>query len=135
MADNGGGGTGGNTSVVWEVRHGKKTNPEPPAQHSGSGPPPRGYYKVQQVVEGHSNADFDAIGRPDHAGLFKVILRFRDADLGKVSTTQKAWIDEQAGKPTGRDRFLTLYVPALPREMPGANGKWGDMPWEIQWEW
>jgi hypothetical protein len=90
--------------------------------------------KVDRIAEGHSNADFEAIGQPDHAGLFKVILRFRDAEWDKLPAAQKAWVDQQAER-VGTDRLLTIYVPAIRRPMPTGGGQWADMPWEIQWEW
>ena len=60
MADNGGGGTGGDTSVFWEVRHGSRANPQRPVPHTGGGPPPRGGVKVDRFVEGHSDAAFES---------------------------------------------------------------------------
>jgi hypothetical protein len=89
---------------------------------------------VRNVVEGHSNASFNAIGQPDHPGLFKVILRFRDLDWQKVPPEQQRWLDSVATH-VGTDRVLTVLVPAIQRAMPDANGQWADMPWEIQWEW
>jgi len=134
MADNGGGTGGGNTSVYWAVRHGSKANPQPPATYSGGGAAPRGNVAVRNVVEGHSNANFNAIGQPDHPGLFKVILRFRDADWSKVPVDQQKWVDSVATR-QGTDRILTVFVPAIQRAMPDTNGQWADMPWEVQWEW
>jgi hypothetical protein len=135
MADNGGGGSGGNTSVFWEIRHGSRGNPKPPNPHNGGGPPDRGEFKVQNVVMGHSDADFNEIGKPDHHKLFKVILRFRDGDWDDlVRKEEKAWILQRARR-VGSDLFLEIHVPAIERDMPGADGKWEKMPWEIQWEW
>lgn len=134
MSDNGGGTSGGNTSVFWEVWHGSQANPQQPATHTGPGLPPRGTMKVNRTVAGHTDADFARIGQPDHPGLFKVTLRFRDADWARVPSSERAWIDQAAQK-DGTDRLLTIHVPAIERPMPGPNGQWNDMPWEIQWEW
>ena len=134
MSDNGGGTSGGNTSVFWEVRHGGKNEPKQPAIHSGNGLPPRGSMKLDRTVTGHTDAEFAVIGQPDHPGLFKVTLRFRDADWSKVPAGERAWI-ESAARKVGTDRFLTIHVPAIQRPMPGASGQWNDMPWEIEWEW
>jgi hypothetical protein len=132
--DNGSGNSGGNTSVFWEVRHGSRTNPQPPSIYTGAGAAPRGSVKVQTVTEGHTNADFTAIGQGEHPGLFKVVLRFRDADWNKVPPAQRAWIDGAATR-VGTDRILTVLVPAIRRDMPAAGAQWADMPWEIHWEW
>jgi hypothetical protein len=86
------------------------------------------------VVEGHSDDEFADIGMPDHPGLFKVVLRFRDADWQKVPANERAWL-ERVVEQKGTDRFLTVHVPAIKRTWPGDNGKWGDLPWEIHWEW
>jgi len=134
MADNGGGNGGGNTSVYWSMRHGGKANPERPSVYTGNGAAPRGNVAVRNLVEGHTNANFTAIGQPDHPGLFKVVLRFRDADWQKVPADQQKWIDSVATR-SGSDRILTVFVPAIERAMPDSNGQWADMPWEIQWEW
>ena len=138
MADNGGGNGGGNTSVYWEIRHGKGESPTPPGQYAGLGPAPRGQVKVHSIVEGHSNDEFDDIGRPDHPGLFKVTLRYRDVDWQKVPANERQWIEdlERAGnvEHANGNRLVTLHVPAIKRTWP-TNGVWGDMPWEIHWEW
>lgn len=133
MADNGGGQAGGNGSVYWSMRHGGRANPQQPAVYTGSGAPPRGNVSVRGVTEGHSNANFTAIGQPDHPGMFKVILRFRDADWAKVPAEQQQWLDGVATR-SGTDRVLTVLVPAIQRAQ-SANGQWPEMPWEIQWEW
>jgi len=88
---------------------------------------------VRGLTEGHSNANFDAIGQPDHPGLFKVTLRFREAEWAKVPAEQQKWLDGVATR-SGTDRVLTVFVPAIQRSQP-ATGQWADMPWEIQWEW
>jgi hypothetical protein len=134
MSDNGGGGSGGNTSVFWEVRDGSKGNPKQPSLFSGPGQPPRGALKIDRIAAGHTDGDFAIIGQPDHPGLFKVTLRFRDQDWSKVPPAERTWI-EQAAKKVGTDRVLTVHVPAIQRPMPGPGGEWNDMPWEIQWEW
>jgi hypothetical protein len=103
--------------------------------HGGSGPPPRGFLKTDRgVSSGHTDAEFSAIGVPEHPGLFKVTLRFREADWSKVPANQRAWIDQQATK-SGTDRLLTIFVPAIHRPMPSEPGAWSEMPWEIRWEW
>jgi hypothetical protein len=135
MPDNGGGGSGGNTSVFWEVRHGSRANPKPPKPHSGGGQPGRGHYKVDKAVAGHSDEEFSLIGEPEHPGLFKVTLRFREEDWDdKVLGEEKAWILQRARR-VGKDLYLEIHVPAIERKMPSGNSDWENQPWEIQWEW
>jgi hypothetical protein len=136
MPDNGGGGSGGNTSVIWEVWHGGRQNPDQPTQGTGGGAPRRGEYKVRKKrVTGHSNSNFGDIGKPDHNGLFKVILRFRNEDWDKlVKPEEKAWIMQRA-KRDGDSLYLEIHVPAIERDEPKGDDEWGNMPWEIQWEW
>jgi hypothetical protein len=136
MADNGGGGSGGNTSVIWQVWQGRKLYPDEPTQGTGGGAPGPGEYKVHKKrVTGHSNSKFDDIGKPDHEKLFKVILRFRDEDWDKlVKPEEKAWIMQRA-KQNGDSLYLEIHVPAIYRPPPKGDDEWDDMPWEIQWEW
>ena len=134
--ENGSSNGGGNTSVYWDVRDGGPGNPRPPKNHTGQPPAPRGHVKVDGVDEGHTDHNFDEIGKPDHPGLFKVVLRFRIADWDKVPANERAWLERPGvTQVDGANRFLTVHVPAIKREQPGPNGKWDDMPWEIHWEW
>ena len=144
MGDNGSGNGGGNTSVYWEVVHGKRPNQKPPTPHNGPTPVPAGHVKVHNVVEGHSSDRFEDIGKPDHKDLFKVVLRYRDDLWSKVPPhEQEALLQlERIQGPKGPvvehrgpNRFLTLHVPAIKRELPPENTEWGDQPWEIHWEW
>jgi hypothetical protein len=137
MSDNGGGGSGGNTSVIWEVWHGGRANPDPPNQGGGGGGVPgRGKYKVRKNrVTGHSNANFDQIGVPDHQGLFKVTLRFRLDEFEKlVDPREKDWVRQRATQ-SGDSLYLEIHVPAIYRNPPNGNDDWGNLPWEIEWEW
>jgi hypothetical protein len=86
-------------------------------------------------VEGHSNANFDQIGTPDHSGLFKVTLRFREEDWDdKVRLEEKNWILQRARR-DGDSLYLDIHVPAIKRDVPNGDNEWENMPWEIQWEW
>jgi hypothetical protein len=134
MADNGNGNGGGNTSVYWEMVQGRKPNPRPPKPYTGPTPAPRGAVKVHNIVEGHTDDDFGDIGKPDHQGLFKVVLRFRDVDWQKVPADERAWLEKVVTR-NGTNRYLTVHVPAIKRELPAPNEEWGDQPWEIHWEW
>ena len=67
--------------------------------------------------------------------LFKVVLRFRIADWDKVPANERTWLESVTQVDTqNQNRYLTVHVPAIQRPQP-ANGQWGDMPWEIHWEW
>jgi hypothetical protein len=138
MGDNGSGNGGGNTSVYWEMRHGKVGSEQPPGSHNGPTPVPRGTVKVHNYVEGHSDDEFDDIGRGQHPGLFKVVLRYKADVWSKVPATEKTGLAELEKLGIVQlvigDRILTLHVPAIKRTWP-QNGTWGDMPWEIHWEW
>lgn len=134
MSDNGSGNGGGNTSVYWEIVQGRKPNPRPPTAYTGPKPAPRGAVKVHNIVEGHSDDEFADIGKPDHPGLFKVVLRFRDGDWDMVPASERAWLEKVVTR-VGTDRFLTVHVPAIKRTLPAPNTEWGNQPWEIHWEW
>ena len=139
MGDNGSSNGGGNTSVYWEVRDGTATNPRPPKPHSGPPPASRGQVKVHSVVEGHTDHNFSDIGlsvdpTKNHPGLFRVVLRFRNVDWGRVPAAERAWL-QNVTQDDGTNRYLTVHVPAIQRAMPEPNGQWSDMPWEIHWEW
>lgn len=164
MDDNGSGSGGGNTSVVWEIRHGSAANPaqfrrliSPGFINGGPAPgitgaatsvlarPSRGEVVVGQGrVEGHTDTRFNQIGRSepprkgDHPGKFRVRLRFRDDDLAKMPEDYVRWIKQQAKRDdalAGDSWFLEIDVPAIERTQPADNAEWEKMPWEIHWEW
>ncbi|HEY1302115.1 MAG TPA: hypothetical protein VGF24_01115 [Vicinamibacterales bacterium] len=138
MSDNNGNGdTGGNSSVFWEIRHGSAKERQKAKVHDGDGLPGSGYVKVDETIQGHDKSTIKTIGTPDHPGMFRVRLRFRDEDLPKLTSTEQTWIQQNCVriKDLASDSwFLVINVPAIERK-PDAKGDWPKMPWEIHWEW
>jgi hypothetical protein len=105
----------------------------------------RGEIKITNAgIEGHTDTDFSRIGRSnpptpdDHAGMFRVRLRFQDADLDKLPPADREWIQQRAKRIPELDRnswFLFIDVPAIHRDQPPDQAPWSNQPWEIHWEW
>jgi hypothetical protein len=106
------------------------------------GPPGPQQIKIGKCVEGHDDTRFSEIGYPDHPGMFRVRLRFRDIDMKTLqerSPTTHALVQQHGRRDPSLDPeslFLEVDVPAIEREPPTqTNGEWPKMPWEIHWGW
>jgi hypothetical protein len=94
------------------------------------------------LVQGHTSESFKSIGRSampkepgEHPGLFQVRLRFRTADLGKLTPEQREWVKRNRDPKLSnkQNSYVVIYVPAIDRKV--RNGKFDDTDWEIHWEW
>src|SRR5687767_4135568 len=100
MDDNGSGSAGGNGSVYWLVRSGGYARQSRSKRQLQAPLAPPGHVLISDdLVQGHTQESFKSIGRSavakqpgEHPGLFKVRLRFRTADLGKLSAEQREWV-------------------------------------------
>lgn len=116
------------------------------------GAPGRGEVKIgktptgESLVEGHDDSNFADIGisnppKPaqDRQGMFRVRLRFRDADWDKLTEPERSWIALKAVRIPELDpdsRFLVIDVPAIARAAPASGQDWpANEPWEIHYEW
>jgi hypothetical protein len=107
--------------------------------------PPPGHVAIgEDTVQGHTDCDFKRIGRcaqerddDQHPGMFLVRLRFRKADLPKLSGKEAAWVmaNRDPKLSDDEDHYVVIRVPAIDRKGPRPDGTWDDEKWEIHWEW
>jgi hypothetical protein len=107
--------------------------------------PPPGHVMIgDDTVQGHTDCDFAKIGRcanekddDQHPGMFLVRLRFRKADLPRLSRKEAAWVmaNRDPKLSDDEDHYVVIRVPAIDRKGPRQDGTWDDEKWEIHWEW
>jgi hypothetical protein len=143
MDDNGSGNAGGNGSVYWLVRSGGYSRLSRSKREAQAPLAPPGHVLINDdLVQGHTSESFRSIGRSavpkrkgEHPGLFLVRLRFRTADLGKLTPEQREWVKRNRDPKLSNEQnsYVVIYVPAIDREV--IDGRFDDTDWEIHWEW